>query len=346
MNIAEDKNNLRFSHYQNSENAWNDPDSNDALSAMIQKRKMCYFNIVKHFNEIASYLKKNESYSADILKNDIDDLISLFRDDDRIFLSLANAPYSFISNKFNAEIYGIVVINGINTMIYSLKIALALGISELRLPYICFSAIFRSIHLLAMNEEELLKTSFDDSFVKKLSSIKNTQNQFLENVKINALDKNIILKLVECAATIHSGMPAPDIDPNISQYAFIIFLCNEFEKLSNLHAGEKKLAPVEAMKKLRDDMIGHFNSDIIKIFFNNLSIYPVGTYVKLSSGEIAKIVKLNFNSLLRPVVAIVANEAGIKKLNPVKINLREKPNLYIKKPIVDKNLTEEYIDLL
>jgi hypothetical protein len=346
MSAAEEKNKLEFSLEPEKVLAWDDSDAEESLSLLIQKQKECYFNTIRHFNDICVELKQKNKASADLLKDDIIEFISLFSEDDRMFLSLANAPYSYIYKTLNCKIYGIIVIHGINTMIYSLKIALALGVPEKRLPYICFAAILRGLHLLELNEDELVLAIFDDNTIDKISHSVNIADKYIRKLQIKELDIDIIIKLTDGVNSIHSGMPAPDIDPNISQYAFIIYLCNEFENLTHLHTSGKQLSPVDAMKKLRDEMVGHFNSDIIKIFFNNLSIYPVGTYVKLSSGETAKIIEINFNSLLRPVVMIVTDSYGKRKNPPVKINLREKPNLYIRKPVINEELTEEYIDLL
>jgi len=99
------------------------------------------------------------------------------------------------------------------------------------------------------------------------------------------------------------------------------------------------------MKKLRDSMNSFFHPDIIKIFFDKLSIYPLGSFVRLSSKETAKIVKINENFIMRPVVLIVLDEEGAVKSNPSRINLREKFNLYIKQPVLDESLTERFLHM-
>ena len=121
----------------------------------------------------------------------------------------------------------------------------------------------------------------------------------------------------------------------------VIQLCNEFEALTH----QKSYAPIDAMKRLRDEMDSFFHPDIIRLFFNKLSIYPLGSYVRLSSGETAKIVKINENFLMRPVIMIVLDEEGREKERPAKINLREKFNLYIKHAISDEALTERFLYL-
>ena len=346
MNAAENKNNPVYDLGKTFKltDIKSENDSEDKNQAQI--RKSCYFEIIKQYHSICVELRTNSKASATTLQKLINQFIELYVKDERVFLSLANANYSYIYKQLNEKIYGIIVIHGINTMIYSLKISIALGVPEIRLPYICFAALFRCLNLLDLQEDKLVLAVLNNDIINEITNPNKSINDFLSKIKFNDFDTEFLNSLSENLTKINSKSIDETENEMIIQYSYIIYLCDEFEKLTHLYSAGKKLAPVDAMKKLRDEMVEHFNTDIIKVFFNNLSIYPVGTYVKLSSGEIAKIVQLNNNSLLRPVVMIVVDESGKMKKEPVKVNLREKPNLYIRKPVVDENLTQEYIDLI
>ena len=346
MNVAE-KENSRIFDLGNTfklTDANSDVNSEETNQAYI--RKTCYFDIIKQYHSICLELRKNSYASAVLLQELLNEFIELYKKDERIFLSLANANYSYIYNHLNQKVYGIIVIHGINTMIYSLKISIALGVPDIRLPYICFAALFRCLNLLNLQEDKLVLAVLNSNIINDFFAEHKNNNDFLSKIKFESFDSDFLIDLCNCLDKINSKSIDNSENEMLLQYSYIIYLCDEFEKLTNLHSSGKKLAPVDAMKKLRDEMIEYFNVDIIKVFFNNLSIYPVGTYVKLSSGEIAKIVELNNDSLLRPVVMIVSDENGKIKQKPVKINLREKPNLYIRKPVIDDNITQQYIDLI
>jgi hypothetical protein len=160
--------------------------------------------------------------------------------------------------------------------------------------------------------------NFHNDSIKSLISIVKEEQQFLSRTSLNE--------------TIH-------------QYAMVIHICEEFEKLTHQKAYGEVFAPIDAMKKMRNEMKDYFNQDIIKFFFNKLSIYPLGSYVKLSSGETAKIVKINENFIMRPTVMIVLDSEGCEKATPVKINLRDRPTLYIKKAVVNEFLSDKFIML-
>jgi hypothetical protein len=346
MNVAENNKEQIFDLTNNFTISGSDSSVNTKEIEQAQKRKDCYFEIIAEFHKICIDLRKNSPASAKTLQLKINEFIKLYKEDERMFLSLANVHYSYIYKNLTKKVYGIVVIHGLNTMIYSLKISIALGVPEARLPYICFAALFRCINLLSLQEDKLILAVLNNDIIKEISSPNSNATNYLKQIKFESFDFKFLNALCECLMRINSNSLGDSENEMIIQYSYIIYLCDEFEKLTHLHVYGKKLSPVDAMKTLRDEMVEHFNVDIIKVFFNNLSIYPVGTYVKLSSGEIAKIVELNNNSLLRPLVMIVTEENGNIKQKPIRLNLREKPNLYIRKPVVDEDLTETYIDLI
>ncbi|HRR06852.1 MAG TPA: hypothetical protein P5105_06175, partial [Victivallales bacterium] len=83
----------------------------------------------------------------------------------------------------------------------------------------------------------------------------------------------------------------------------------------------------------------------IKIFFNKFSVFPIGSFVKLNTKETAKIVEINDGFVMRPVVMVVLDSDDLEKIPPVRINLKEKPTLYIKNSILDEMLSEKYLTL-
>ena len=62
----------------------------------------------------------------------------------------------------------------------------------------------------------------------------------------------------------------------------------------------------------------------------------------MSLGSIATIA----NHPVSNLTIIVLDNEGREKLKPARINLREKPNIYIKKAVVNDYLTEKYIHVL
>lgn len=314
-------------------------------NAIRTQHKNAYFNMIKTFQALCVDLKAGKMTDGNQLKQEINEIIQFIKDDERMLLGLANAPYSYILRNLDEEVFGIIVIHGINVMIYSLKISIELGVPDIRLPYICAAALYHRLGLLEMAESKLTAPSIDKSLLKEIDDYDQDPEKFINKIHIDDFHTESIQYLITLVKEDQQILQKTSLREAMYQYSMVIHLCYEFERLTHQLGYGEVLSPVDAMKKMRDDMEDYFHPEIVKIFFNKLSIYPLGTFVKLSSSEVAKIVQINEQSLLRPEVMIVLDDESREKPEPVRLNLREKPNIYIKRAVVDEYLTENYIDL-
>jgi hypothetical protein len=72
----------------------------------------------------------------------------------------------------------------------------------------------------------------------------------------------------------------------------------------------------------------HYSVDIVKAFIKKINPYPVGTLVKLGSGEIAVVRKVPSDMPLRPLVSIIKKKAD--SFEYVDVNLMENQTFAIK----------------
>jgi len=75
-----------------------------------------------------------------------------------------------------------------------------------------------------------------------------------------------------------------------------------------------------------------FDPKIIRGLLNAIPMFPVGDWVDLSDGTKARVVTINQERPVRPIVDVIIDKSGNKFLKPLRINLREEPLLYITKP--------------
>jgi len=107
--------------------------------------------------------------------------------------------------------------------------------------------------------------------------------------------------------------------------AEIIHITDFYDAVTTPRVYNKRpVAPVEAMQYLLDNSGVRFNPVLVKLFINVMGFYPVGSVVKLSTGEWAMVVEkpANSSSLDRPVVVVVADENG-NPLLPRKVSLED-----------------------
>jgi len=131
-----------------------------------------------------------------------------------------------------------------------------------------------------------------------------------------------------------SGYPQGLKGDEIVEFAKVVGIADVFEALVHGRTYREGYITFHAIQKIIENKSKQFNPKIIRGLVNNISMFPIGSYVELSSGEIARVISINKPRPVRPIVEII-EDANRKKLEtPLRINLEEEPLLYISKPII------------
>jgi len=126
------------------------------------------------------------------------------------------------------------------------------------------------------------------------------------------------------------GYPYKKTNKNINDLAKIIGLCDTFEALSHSRPWRGRDHPAIAIKKVIELDQSYFPIYLKKLLVTRLSFYPIGSIVKLNSGEIAEVCQINETQPLRPVIKVLhpaTNDEEAMK------NLLELPMLHVSKVI-------------
>lgn len=107
------------------------------------------------------------------------------------------------------------------------------------------------------------------------------------------------------------------------QFKPIIKIADKFEMLTSIRANQPPLPPMMAIKKLTDDKDTDYDQSIIKSLLTCVSPYPLGSFVKLNTGEIAKVKKINPQNPFRPIVEIVMDRFANVMLEPKELDLTQ-----------------------
>jgi len=96
----------------------------------------------------------------------------------------------------------------------------------------------------------------------------------------------------------------------ISEMAQIIGVVDIFDALVSERPYRRRLFPHEAVKELLVAERTAFPREILKAVVEQLSVYPLGTTVRLSTGETATVHRINSRYPLRPLVRVGGQDAG------------------------------------
>ena len=116
------------------------------------------------------------------------------------------------------------------------------------------------------------------------------------------------------------GIRGQDINP----LAKLLTAVNGYVAMISPRPHRPPMDPHRAMTKLvLAAHHGHIDRDVVRAMLGLLSIYPVGTLVKLDTGEIARVVSANVANSFRPVVAVIRDRDGMTLAGPRTMNLME-----------------------
>ena len=76
---------------------------------------------------------------------------------------------------------------------------------------------------------------------------------------------------------------------------------------------------------------------LLKSLIEQISLYPLGTFVQLNAGEIGRVIQINKNLPTRPVVRVIADSSGNAFKKAKDVNLARELPVYIKKSLSSSN---------
>lgn len=95
----------------------------------------------------------------------------------------------------------------------------------------------------------------------------------------------------------------------ISEYAQIIGVVDVFDALVSPRGYRRRFFPHEAVRELIVAERTAFPREVVKALVEQLSAYPLGTSVRLTTGEVGSVTRVNSRYPLRPVVWIEGDAA-------------------------------------
>lgn len=220
-------------------------------------------------------------------------------------------------------------VHSLNVCILSVSIGVELKIDKQNLEELALGALLHDtgkilISSSILNKEEQL-TSIEFEEIKKHP---------LYSYQIISRDKHIG-KIPKVIAYQHQerynglGYPEGLKFQEIDNYAVITSLADVYDALITDRVYRRAFLPYEAMKIIIGSSGIDFDPDITKAFVRSMSIYPPGSLVRLNTGEIAMVIKVNKESVIRPFIRVILDPFGVICKEVIEIDLMKEDKHYI-----------------
>jgi HD-GYP domain-containing protein (c-di-GMP phosphodiesterase class II) len=139
------------------------------------------------------------------------------------------------------------------------------------------------------------------------------------------------------------GYPRRRTSNVIHRYAKIVAVADVYDAMISDRPWRKAHHPYRAMEYLLSEAHKKFDADVIKGLLQYMSLFPIGSFVSLESGDIARVVHSNFDDFYHPVVNVLFDEEK-EALNPNEIvDLHNQTEVKVASVIEDEIESEENI---
>lgn len=138
-----------------------------------------------------------------------------------------------------------------------------------------------------------------------------------------------------------SGYPRRIKSNEISEMSRIISIVDTYEALTKNRVYREKKDSYDAMKLVLSEGSKKFDPELLKAFLGMMSIYPVGSFVRLNTNAIAKVTSSDPVSPFRPTVKVIYDEFGDKVEDGEVIRLSKEKEVYIVKAINSSQMNSD-----
>jgi HD-GYP domain-containing protein (c-di-GMP phosphodiesterase class II) len=138
-----------------------------------------------------------------------------------------------------------------------------------------------------------------------------------------------------------SGYPLGLKSHEIEDLAKVIGLVDVFDALTHGRPHRPPCSPHQALKIILTEMREAFDYELLKAFLNLITVFPLGSYVELTTGEAARVVWVNSRNPLRPTVEVVGDAEGRPLPEPYPLELWSEAEVSVSRCIDDFYLPPE-----
>lgn len=233
-----------------------------------------------------------------------------------------------------------VVSHAANVAIYSLKMAIDMGLPEEDVENAVIAGIlhdvgFSRVPVYNREEQDLLiyeedpgqALSDEDLELVNMHPAYGRDAIVLEEPR-SELIAEIILQHHEKADG--SGYPNGLMESKQHIQARIISIIDTYEALIHPRPFRDALVPPMGIEAIKRQVRGEYSIEMIKALLSSFSVYPVGHFVGLSDGSIGKVVETYRDNPCRPVVDLIVDSQGNRIDPPRRIDLKENQMISIK----------------
>ncbi len=194
--------------------------------------------------------------------------------------------------------------HSINVALYSMLIAKWINLPEEKLKEVIKAGVLHDIG----------KSQIDPEILNKKGTLSDKEFEIIKKhpvygYNIAKKDGNISNEILRAILMHHerddgSGYPFGAKGTNLNIHSKIVAIADVYDALTSERAYKSRITPFETFRIIERTGLGKFDTKILMTFLSNISSYYIGMDVKMSSGEIGKVIYVLPHNLSKPIVKI------------------------------------------
>jgi len=181
-----------------------------------------------------------------------------------------------------------------------------LGFSRKELTYLSQVGVLLDVGKLRIGQRILNKRG--NLTPKEFEEIKRHVQYGLEIIESSAVaHPDVVAGVAQHHERLNgTGYPLGLQDAEISPIGKMAGIVDAFSALTSIRPYAEPVSPYAAMQQLQGWADTYFNAGLVELFIQAIGIFPVGTLVELSTGELAVVLEQSRPRRLKPKVLVVS----------------------------------------
>lgn len=210
----------------------------------------------------------------------------------------------------------------LNVAKLAMYLARSMGLPPKEIEQLAVCGLLHDVGMMRVKDEVFAKRSQLDAAAWKLVRGHPVEGALLLTKEAVLGDVVARVVLEHRPQADESGSPEGGYGGKIHRYAQLINVVDTYEAVVSPRAYRLPSLPYQAMQIVLDDGAkGMLDWELVYAFVKAMAIYPIGSYVKLETGEVARVIRANADNPERPVLSVVADARRTVLRKPVEIDL-------------------------
>jgi HD-GYP domain-containing protein (c-di-GMP phosphodiesterase class II) len=275
----------------------------DDVDGKKEKSVRIYSHAYNSLKDVGKQISEKKHLSTSKAMRSLQDLLSIIYEDQNIVLGLSTI------RDFDDYTYA----HSVNVSILSMCLGKTIGLSRSSLMLLGMCSMFHDLGKIDLDVDVLNKPGklTEDEFRQVQ---KHSLNSVRQIIRLDAL-RDVISKLILPPFEHHlkydlSGYPQVSWRRPISLFGRIIAICDVYDALTTPRVYRPvAISPDRALGIMVENSGKDFDPILLKWFINMIGVYPVGTLVKLDTGEIGLVKQCDAKAdLSRPPVLLLKGD--------------------------------------